>query len=271
MNVAPLEDLLHSVAELTGDLRALGVDEGETLLVQAATRSIGPVDGRSAGVVAALREVLGPAGTLVAYTATPENSETSQLYRDAIAPLDPAGVRAHRATMPPFDRSATPASPTMGRLSEEIRTTEGALRSAHPQTSFAALGPLAGWLTERHDLNSHLGEGSPVQRLLEADGRVLLVNVPWTCCTVFHLAEYRQDAPPLQQYGCVMAGAGGARQWVRFTAPAVTTAHFLDVAETVLRDSGKVARGRLGHAPCFLLPIREAVDFADKWLRNKQD
>ncbi|MFC8719476.1 aminoglycoside N(3)-acetyltransferase [Kitasatospora sp. NPDC057198] len=261
---------MYSVAELVDDLRALGVREGETLLVQASVRSIGPVCGRSAGVAAALREALGPRGTLVAYTATPENSETSALYRQAVAPLDPAGVRAHRATMPPFDRDRTPASPTMGRLSEEVRTTPGARRSAHPQTSFAALGPLAGRLTERHDLDCHLGERSPVQRLLEADARVLLVDVPWSCCTVFHLAEYGRPDPPLQRYGCVVTDAAGARQWVRFTAPSVTTAHFDALAGAFLDACpDEIRSGHFGKAHSYLFPIRAAVGSAVKWLAEQ--
>ncbi|WP_033215362.1 aminoglycoside N(3)-acetyltransferase [Kitasatospora phosalacinea] len=255
------------MAELVDDLRALGVREGGTLLVQASLRSVGPVAGRSAGIVAALREALGREGTLVAYTATPENSETSLLYRRAVAGLDAAGVRAHRARMAPFDRDRTPASPTMGRLSEEIRTTEGALRSGHPQTSFAALGPLAGWLTERHDLDCHLGERSPVQRLLEADARVLLVDVPWSCCTVFHLAEYGRPDPPAQRYGCVVADGAGARRWVRFTAPGVTTEHFEAAAGEFLdacRD--EIGAGHFGKAPSFLFPVRAAVGSVSKWL-----
>lgn len=261
---------MYSQAELTAHVRDLGVREGETLLVQSSVKAIGPVDGGSAAIVAALRAALGPAGTLVAYTATPENSDTSPLDRAATAGLPPAELRGYRATMPAFDRASTPASRTMGRLAEEIRTTEHAVRSDHPQTSFAAVGPAAGRLMAGHDLRSHLGERSPTHRLYQEGARVLLVSVPWVCCTVFHLAEYWQPEQAQQHYGCVIRDGRGVRQWVHFDALRLEVRHFEEMAQAVVRECAGLVRGRLGDAECFLLPIAETVDLATKWLLNRK-
>ncbi|GJF28273.1 AAC(3) family N-acetyltransferase [Kitasatospora sp. NE20-6] len=260
---------MYSRTELADHLRGLGVREGETLLVQASARAVGPVEDRTGTITAALRDTLGPAGTLVAYTATPENSYTSPLHRQATAGLDPAGLRRHRATMPPYDPVATPASPTMGRLAEEIRLLPGAVRSTHPQTSFAALGPRAEALTGGHRLTSHLGEDSPVGRLYDACARVLLVSVPWSCCTVLHLAEYRQPDPPVQRYGAVVKDRRGFRQWVHFDAPSLAIAHLERMAADLARDLPGLVRGRLGDAECVLMPIADAVDLATKWLLDQ--
>ncbi|WP_354641908.1 aminoglycoside N(3)-acetyltransferase [Kitasatospora camelliae] len=255
-------------AELVADLRASGVREGETLLVQSSTRAIGPVAGGSAAVVAALLEALGPTGTLVVYTATPENSDTSPLHHRAIAGLDPEGVRRFRAAMPAFDPARTPASPTMGRIAEEVRLHPGAVRSAHPQTSFAAVGPAAERITAGHPLRSHLGEDSPVHRLYRDRARALLVGVPVWCCTPLHLAEYWQPDREPQTYGCVVRGADGAPVWEHFRGLRLSDAHFAAVGEELARLES-LRHGRLGEAHCFLLPIRDAVECADKWLRNR--
>lgn len=271
----PKSDLGHqppyTSAQLTDQLRELGIRGGETLLVQSGLRAVGPVQGGAEAVVAALRAALGPAGTLVAYTATPENSLTSSLHRAATAGLDPAGLRVFRATMGPFDPQRSPASPTMGRLAEQIRTTEGAVRSAHPQTSFTALGREAYRLMERHELSSHLGDESPLLRLYRASAWVLLIGVPWSVCTAFHLAEYWQPELVLQRYGCVVRDEWGRRQWVHFDGLRFSTDHFEALGRSLVADGTVSAGGRLGSASCRLLPIRTAVDRADAWLRNSHD
>ena len=123
---------------LVRGLRELGVELGETLLVHASLRSIGWLAGGASTVVAALREVVGAAGTLVVATGTEENSLTSRAHRARIAGMTPDEVRAYRLGMPGFDKDATPSG--MGAIAEALRTTDGAVRSAHPQSSFAAIG-----------------------------------------------------------------------------------------------------------------------------------
>ncbi|WP_405011994.1 aminoglycoside N(3)-acetyltransferase [Kitasatospora sp. NBC_01539] len=261
---------MYSQAELTDHLRLLGIREGETLLVQASARAVGPVEDRARTVVAALRTALGGTGTLVAYTATPENSATSLLHRRATAGLTPRELRRHLATMLPYDPATTPASPTMGRISEEIRLLPGAVRSAHPQTSFSAVGPRAEALMAGHALGSHLGDRSPLQRLYAAGARVLLVSVPWSCCTVFHLAEYWQPNCPVQRYASVVTDRTGRRTWVHFEAPSLETRHFERMAADITADLPGLVGGRLGDAPCLLMPIADSVDLANKWLLNQE-
>ncbi|MCC9306715.1 AAC(3) family N-acetyltransferase [Kitasatospora sp. RB6PN24] len=254
---------MSPVVRLTAELRALGVgpDTG-VLLVHAALRSLEGPARDSAAVLAALRAALGPAGTLVGYTATPENSLTSRLHTRATAGLTPAELAAYRAAMPAFDPLTTPSSPTVGRLSEELRRTPGALRSGHPQTSFAALGPRAAELTSDHQLPCHLGDRSPVGALYRADARVLMLGAPLTTCTVLHLAEYRQPDPPRKRYSARVAGRG----WVRFDGVDVDDRHFSRMLP-VIWPALDARTGRIGGARAVLLPVRAAVDAATAWLR----
>ncbi|GGQ75770.1 aminoglycoside N(3)-acetyltransferase [Kitasatospora griseola] len=262
---------MYSVAELVTHLDKIGVRPGETLLVQASLRAIGPVAEGASGVVRALREALGADGTLVVYTATPENSRTSSYYRAAIAGLTPAELRKYHAAMPAWDAAATPASPTMGRLAEEVRLLPGALRSRHPQTSFTAIGPQARQVTERHLLRSHLGEESPAGRLYRSGARCLMIGVPVWCCTPLHLLEYWQPDRQAQQYRCVVRTPGGARRWRSFTGVRLQDEHFPAMGEVLAGGLGDALEsGPLGDAHCYLMQIREAVDLADKWFRSGQ-
>jgi aminoglycoside 3-N-acetyltransferase len=253
--------------ELLADLRRVGVQEGDTLLVQASLRSLGPLRGGVATLLAALRGALGPSGTLVAYTATPENSETSRLYLEATAGLDAAGLARYRDAMPAFDPASTPCSPTVGRLSEEIRRMEGALRSAHPQTSFAAVGAAAREVTEGHPPECHLGEQSPLGELYRRGGSVLLVGVPHWRCTGYHLAEYQVDWRDRRRYSCVVRDRDGTRRWLEFTGLDLDDRHFAQLGAAV-RERVALRRGLLGDAECFLVPLTAAVDVARGWLED---
>ncbi|WP_236655423.1 aminoglycoside N(3)-acetyltransferase [Streptacidiphilus carbonis] len=251
----------HTEADLLADLRALGVRPGGVLLVQSSLRSVGPVVGGADTVVRALRRALGSTGTLVVYTATPENSLSSPLHRTATAGLGPAELADYRDRMPAFDRLRTPSSPTMGRIAETVRTTPGALRSSHPQTSFAALGPDAAWITGPHPLESHLGDGSPLDRLYQADAQSLLVGIPDWLCTPYHLADSRVPAPPMRGYDCVVLDDAGERAWIHFDGVDLSDHHFPRLGASV-RRTVPFAEGLFGHAGSWLLPIVPAVDAA---------
>jgi aminoglycoside 3-N-acetyltransferase len=249
---------------LTHDLRALGVAAGRCLLVNASMSSIGRVAGGAPAVVAALRGVLGSTGTLVVPTGTADNSDTSRAHLDRIKGMTASQVARYRASMPPFDPDTTPSTGA-GRIAEEVRTLPGAVRSAHPQTSFAAIGPMASRLMDGHALDCHLGEASPLGRLYEADAWILLLGVGYEACTALHLGEYRyRHDPPRRTYRCVITRDGHAAWW-----------EYMDV-DLDDRDLGplgadldtteSVHRGRVGAADCRLMPVREAVDFSARWL-----
>jgi aminoglycoside 3-N-acetyltransferase len=250
---------------LSRDLRSLGVVPGQTLLVHASLRRIGRVSGGADDVVAALREVLGRDATLVVPTSTADNSDTSRLYRARTEGMSPDEVRRYRDTMSPF----TPERPSvgMGRIAECVRTTPGSVRSQHPQTSFAALGPRARMLMTGHRLDCHLGESSPLGRLYEVGASVLLMGVGYEACTCFHLAEYRYlPLPPQQVYRCVIAEEG-QRKWWSYEDVALDDRDFAALG-TAFDQTRHVVRGYVGQAECRLVPLAVAVDFATEWLQQ---
>jgi aminoglycoside 3-N-acetyltransferase len=251
---------------LAADLRALGVRRGQVLLVHSSLRSLGMVRGGASAVLGALRDAVGPEGTLVVPAGTPGNSDTSRLYLARTAGMTAGQIARYKAAMPPFDPLTT-RSEGMGAIAEGLRTTPGAVRSAHPQSSFAALGPLAHEVTGDHGLECHLGEHSPLGRLYEMAAQVLLLGVGYEACSAFHLAEYRYaTSPPRQTYRCVISRAGQA-VWHEYTDVALDDRH-LDELGADFDPAGPVLRGRVGRAACRLVPIVAAVDFAVEWLRR---
>ena len=246
---------------LAGDLAVLGVSPGETLLVHASLRSLGHVVGGATAVVGALLDAVGPDGTLVAPAYTPENRDPSR-WTDPVVPVELWPMI--RASIPPFDPALTPSA-GVGVIAERIRTWPGAVRSAHPQTSFAAIGPRADTLMAGHAAESPLGERSPLARLERAGASALLLGVGYDRCTAFHLAEYRLPDPPRRPHGCAVT-RGAGREWITFDSVALDAGDFPQLG-AAFSANGSVPTGQVGAARAALVPIAAATAFAFDWFR----
>ncbi|MFD8824564.1 aminoglycoside N(3)-acetyltransferase [Streptomyces sp. NPDC059605] len=268
MSTTTAPPLPHAPSGLAGQLSELGVKRNGILLVHASMRAVGPVSGGVRAVVDALREAVGSHGTLVVPAFTPENSDTSPHYLARVRGLTDRAREAVRASMPPFDPATSPA-PSVGALPEAVRLSDGAVRSLHPQTSFAALGPLARYLMARHSPDCHLGEASPLARLHDRRAHVLMLGTGFDTCTAFHLGEYRVPAPPRRHYRCVVT-AGGRRQWWEYEDVALDDGDFAALgADFVRSDLGASVRtGVVGSATSRLFRLDHAVDFATRWLSS---
>ncbi len=157
---------------LVRQLRDLGVRPGGVLLVHTAFSKVRPVVGGPAGLIAALRDALGPDGTLVMPSMSSDDDNT-------------------------FDPATTPC-PDMGVVAETFWRSLGVLRSDSPH-AFAAIGPRAEEITAPHPVEIPHGQDSPVGRACELDAQVLLLGVGHDANTAIHLAEsiagvrYRRD------------------------------------------------------------------------------
>ena len=248
---------------LAQNLTNLGLRPGDTVLVHSSLRQIGPIRDGARDVVHALLDASGPGGTVVIPTQTLNNRDPSRWQH---APVPEADWPALRATLPPFDPLTTPST-DMGQVAECVRTWPGAVRSAHPLTSFAAVGPNAAELMRVHSLSSMLGEESPLAALERIEARILLIGVGFEKCTAFHLAEYRQPVQMRYWISSVMRTERG-REWVSYEATELEDQDFGTLGAAFEAQTDSVVRGTVGAAESRLFPLRDAVRFAAKWITD---
>lgn len=253
------EDIVHV-------LKKAGIYPGQTLMVHTSLSSLGFVCGGAQTVIEALLECVGDEGTIMM---------PAQSWKN----LDPeAGVhweepeewwQTIRDHWPAYQKEITPTN-TMGAVAEMFRRWPGALRSDHPARSVAALGKYAEYLTENHDLSNIFGDGSPIGRLYELDGSVLLIGVGFDKNTSLHLADARAEYPGKHlstEHSAVLVN--GKREWISYETLYVDGEDFVEIGSAFEHQGGTV-RMPLGNSSICLMRQRELVDFAVAWIQKNR-
>ena len=214
-------------------LRTLGVREGGVLLVHTSFRAVRPIEGGPDALIDALREALGPAGTLVMPTMTDGESV--------------------------FDPRSTPTL-DMGIVAETFWRRPGVRRSTHPGASFAAAGPHAERICAPQPLSPPHGIESPVGHVQELGGQVLLLGVEHSESTTLHLAESIARVPYSVEHPCVVE-IDGVATTVMIAESDHCCIGFRQM-DAWLRARGLQREGRVGSAHARLCEARDVVRVA---------
>jgi aminoglycoside 3-N-acetyltransferase len=232
------------------------------VLVHAALRKVGHVMGGADTILDALRDAVGPEGTVLGYVDWDgqDDVEDHPELREHARPFDPLTSRAVRDN---------------GWFPEMLRTTPGALRSTNPGASMAAIGARAQWFTADHVLDYGYGPQSPLGKLVEAGGKTLMLGAPLDRMTLLHHAEHLAQFTPkrIRRYETPML-IDGQVVWKSFeefdtsnSPDGLADDYFATIVEDFLA-TGKGRRGTVGAAPSVLAEAKEIIPFAVSWIER---
>lgn len=164
----PLPELTRT--QLNDALRAVGVQQGNGLLVHSALQLLGRPQGGLQMVLDTILGTIGPEGTL-AVPAFPFTFNRSVDY----------------------DPLTTP-SKGMGAFSEFVRRQPDARRTTHPMQSLALLGKNAAELAQRDTLSA-FDDGSVFDRMVQLGFKLLLLGADIQASSIVHYSEQRAKVP----------------------------------------------------------------------------
>jgi len=246
----------RSVDQVADDLRRLGVAQGGVLMVHVSLRAVGPVAQGAAGLVSALEQAIGAAGTLL------------------------VNVGAAQTPRVPFEASTTPADPDNGVFAEVFRTLPGTVVSDHPDGRFAARGAGAEALVADQPWDDYYGPGSPLHRLVEVGGQVLRLGADVDTVTLLHYAEYLTPVPDkrrVRREHLLHAPDGGVRRAVLTClddCDGIVEWPGEDYFGLILADylaTGRARTAAVGAARSELLDAHDLVEFASIWMAERFD
>jgi aminoglycoside 3-N-acetyltransferase len=256
---------MYSRDQLAQDFRKLGISPGDTVMVHASVRAVGPVAGGPDQIHLALKDALTDRGTLMMYASCPDHVDDVGRGN-----LTPEQEREVLEKLPAFDPVTARSARDNGALVEFLRTWPDSRVNNHV-ARFVAWGRHAERLLAGQPWSYAFGHGSALERFMELDGRILLLGCDHDTVTFLHYTEHVADFPgkrvarfqvPVLEHGARVwremeefdtSGAGVHANWPdRF---------FARIADAWLARNGSPG-GRVGDAECALLESRSLHEFA---------
>jgi len=212
--------------QLAQAFQDMGLAAGDSLILHSSLSSLGHVEGGAGAVIDALLEVIGDTGNLML----------------------PTFNYTRPSPKPHYDPETTACR--TGAIPEAGRKHSRAVRSLHPTHSVAVIGPKAVQLTRDHLAHRAFGIGSPIDRLVQMGGKVLLLGVGHVSNSLIHVAEEYAGVPKVSGYPDplpffkVKMPDGTVLKHQLDTSPSCSAA--FGGAEYALRHHGEIRDHRIG-------------------------
>ena len=171
--------------DVVAALCALGLKEGDTVMVHSSVSACGHIVGGAKTVVNAFLKVLGKEGTLMApaFTWPYIYFEGEYQKNKRFRPYNPENLSAI----------------TTGTLPKVMLREFGAARSAHATHSWAAIGKNAEYCTSLQRLTDNpCGENNPMEKALELGGKVIFFGCGVSPNTFLHYLEEKSNSDFLE-------------------------------------------------------------------------
>ena len=250
--------LAYGSEELEQGLGRLGVGKGDTVLLHSSFKRSNGFRGSAQEVIDIFLRAVGCDGNLL----MPSLPYLSSTYE-------------YLSTGKGFDVRQTISQ--MGLISEIFRRRRNVLRSLHPTHPVLACGPKADWIVAGHGkCLSPCGAGTPFEKLLVLNGKVVFFDAPLRTFTFFHyLEDLLVDRLPFALY-CPdpfevdVIDYEGRRSSVKtlvFSPETIRRRRF-EVLEDELEKECLIKYIRIGNTQLLSVDVRDVVECAREMFRR---
>jgi|GEM_PF-755329 len=232
--------------------RNLGITKGDKLMVHTSLSSFGYIVGGERDLIEAIQEIITHDGVLLMPGHSGWNTDPVTWSN----PPMPKDWQVHIAdSIRPFDKEKTPID-FMGRVPVAFSKYPGVERTNHPAVSFLVWGNMDGWLDQ--PLNDPLGKGSPLMKLYNEGGKVLMLGVDYSSVTALHLAEYLSETLPIEINKSKII-EDGIEKWVSYREK-VAQCDFYNLIGQDFERVHQISTNLIGYSRCKLLNMKKLVD-----------
>lgn len=242
-------------------LERLGIKKGMLIYVQASLKPFNYVTGGAQSIIDALMETVGYEGTIVMPAYTRHIADPIDLKK-ALPRESWDDVRMNAL---PFDKRLTAPS-GVGEIPVQFMRNEAVLRSNHPLCSILAWGKYAKLIIEKHPLHFGLNHESPLGKLKDYNGYVLMLGSNMDKCDMFHLAQYSAMKCPIRIYSCPIE-KNGETHWIQLLDLELSNKGYKDIAD-IMEEKRVIKSTYIGNATCRFFSAREAESTALEYLNK---
>lgn len=203
--------------EMLSGFRKLGIEEGNSLLIQSSVSSFGYIEDGAESLIDILLMIIGKKGAMVMPAFTPDADY-----------FHPVSSRAHKSC---------------GILCELFRKRKSSVRSNNPSLSFSAKGKLAVQIINNAIQYDKINENSPAARIMNKNGKVLMLGV-----------EFNNNIPLILAENIFTGNNSCGKNYFKF--------------ETIARRLKSYKEMIIGEALCRSININEMVSSAGELLKN---
>lgn len=217
-------------SDILNVIEELGIERGDHIVLHSSLSRFGYIEGGAKVIIEAFIERLGEEGTLM-------------------LPTFAYSWIGH----PPYDPDESPSR--VGYVTNVFWKEYADGRSLHPTHSFAARGSQAEFLlSERRRDVSPVGRSSPLGKLYDLDGKVVLL-CHLTANTSMHCGEYWNGLPYLKML-CHYIEGGERKEVLIDGMPWHSRFNF---AYELLFEKGLIRQTQLGEEKAYSMRVRDAV------------
>jgi len=231
--------------DIIQSIESQGIQKGDHLMIHSSFSSLGYVENGPPTLIHALMKLVSPSGNI-------------------LMPSFPAiGFNYdYLKKQPVFNVLQTPSK--MGVVSEMFRQMPEVKRSLHPTDPVCVWGPDADWYIQNHgEQPTPYNAFSPFKKLIEKNGKIVLIGVKLESVTNFHTIEDEIEDFPIpvyhqEEFECKLVDEKGTALMLKTKVhnPAISKKRKCNELESDFLAQGVMKKFVLGEASCAIISAK---------------